>query len=79
MKEENKFLRDYNEEFGDENDRLIKENDSLKKEIAKYRVIRISTGRKRSKSCPEIVSPDASSNEQDKARVRFFTVEFCYY
>lgn len=74
VEDENKLLRDYNEQFGDENNRLIGENDSLKKEIARYRNIRIP---KRSKSCQ---SSNGSPDEQDEnnARVRFFMVEFCY-
>lgn len=77
VEEENKLLRDYNEEFGDENNRLMGENASLRREIAKYRNIRIPMGRKRSKSCQ---SSNDSPDEQDvnNARVRFFMVEFCY-
>ena len=53
------------------------ENASLRREIAKYRNIRIPMGRKRSKSCQ---SSNDSPDEQDvnNARVRFFMVEFCY-
>ena len=81
--EENKLLRNFNEIFGDENEQLLKENEFLRKEVARFKGIRVPVGRKRSKSCPGILSFSEAeeTDEQDavKARVRFFLAEFCFY
>jgi hypothetical protein len=81
--EENNLLRKFNEIFGDENDKLLKENESLKKEVAKYKQLRIPLGhqdltlpddnrsrvigRKRSKYSSKTVSPEAESSDEREA------------
>jgi hypothetical protein len=81
--EENNLLRKFNEIFGDENDKLLKENESLKKEVAKYKQLRIPPGhqdltlpddnrsrvigRKRSKYSPKTVSLEAESSDEREA------------
>jgi hypothetical protein len=81
--EENKLLQNFNEVFGDENELLLKENESLRKEVARFKGIRVPAGRKRSKSCSRMLSFSEAeeTDEQDavKARVRFFLAEFCFY
>ena len=75
--EENALLKNFNEIFGDENDKLTKENESLKQEISKFQRFRIPSslvsqgGRKRSKSCPNIILAEEDEQEAVRARVSF--------